>query len=261
MELPWIQRSARVAIKRFLYSSLYQRDAFRLMTGGTKPLLQFKVEADPPSVYLNFELDAENLGDLEAELDLPFSLAPIRCLEDDDPFYCLTLNIYRVSGLAIGLRAEWSVYIDNGDGVPRYLVLEAQSNNPSIDSVNLVTRGRDLTHSQKGKSIKSSVLDADGGRFTFTCRDARAGEHVRAAPEWVQANDYIYWLNGVCDRTFYDSGLANAKMRLLDPNVVKIRDSSRWAAIVHREPKHVLVFENAIEFAISPWWNLDEMED
>jgi len=26
-----------------------------------------------------------------------------------------------------------------------------------------------------------------------------------------------------------------------------------------RDPEHVVVFENAIDFAMSPWWNLDEL--
>jgi hypothetical protein len=255
------QRRLRVAFKRFLYSQLYQRESFRLMFGRAKPLVQFKVEATPPSIYFNFELDPERVPALQTELDLPFPLAPIRCLEGDDPFHCLTLNIYRVSGLANGLRAEWSLYIEDHTGTPRYLVVDARADAPSIDSVNLITRRGEVTHVLNGDSLDSSVVDQDGGRFTSSCRDYASGPRVRVAPEWIEANDYIYWLNGICDRTFYDSGLANPKARLVDPSNVEIRDASRFAALVSNEPKHVVVFEDAIEFAMSPWWNLDEMKD
>ena len=32
----------------------------------------------------------------------------------------------------------------------------------------------------------------------------------------MTANDYIYWGNGVCDRTFYNGGLANTKVSLIN---------------------------------------------
>ncbi len=261
MKLLSRQRRVRVALKRFLYSQLYQRESFRLMFGRAKPLLPFKVEATPPSVYFNFEITPEHAASLQQDLALPFPLAPIRCLVGEDPFHCLTLNIYRVSGLATGMRAEWSVYIRDAEGKPRYLVVEAQSDNPSLDSVNLFTRGGDVSHCVNGDSVNSSVLAADGGRFTSSCRNPGGGPDAQAAPEWIEANDYIYWLNGICDRTFYDSGLANAKTRLVEPLNVQIEDSTRWGSLVSPAPKHVVIFENAIEFAISPWWNLDDMRD
>ncbi len=255
------QRRLRVAIKRFLYSQLYQRDSFRVMFGRAKPLVQFKVEATPPSLYFNFELDPARVPDLAAELDLPFPLAPIRCLEGDEPFHCLTLNIYRVSGLANGIRAEWSLYIEDHLGKPRYLVVEARADAPSIDSVNLITRRGEVTHTVDGNSLESLVVDRDGRRFAASCRAFENGPAVRVAPEWIEANDYIYWLNGICDRTFYDSGLANPKARLVEPDHVDIRDDTHWATMVSSQPRHVVIFEDAIEFAMSPWWNLDEMKD
>jgi hypothetical protein len=255
------QRRLRVGIKRFLYSQLYLRDAFLLMLGRTKPLVRFKVEATPPSVYFNFELAPDRVPQLEAELDLPFPLTKIRCLETDEPFHCLTLNIYRVSGLAQGIRAEWSVYIEDHLGTPRYLVLEAQSDSPALDSVNLMTSRTEVTHREDADTLESSALAADGGRFTATCRSSRSGPGVRVAPEWVEANDYIYWLTGICDRTFYDSGLANPKARLIDSSNVSLQDTTRYRTMITGEPRHVVLFEDAIEFAMSPWWNLDEMRD
>lgn len=231
------------------------------MFGRARPLVQFRVEATPPSVYFNFELDPARVPSLRKELELPFPLTPIRCLEGDDPFHCLTLNIYRVSGLANGLRAEWSLYIEDHLGVPRYLVVEAQADAPSIDSVNLLTRRGEVRHGRVADQLESSVLAADGGRFTSSCRAPESGSVVQVAPEWIQANDYIYWLNGICDRTFYDSGLANPRARRLDPSAVAIEDTTRWGPMASREPRSVLIFQDAIEFAMSPWWNLDEMRD
>ena len=36
--------------------------------------------------------------------------------DHDEPEYLLTLNVYRVSGITNGLRAEWSTYIADPDG-------------------------------------------------------------------------------------------------------------------------------------------------
>jgi hypothetical protein len=252
------QRRLRVAIKRFLYSQLYQRDSFRLMFGRAKPLVQFKVEAEPPSVYFNFELDPARVPSLEDELDLPLPLTRMRCLADDEPFHCITLNIYRVSGLANGIRAEWSLYVEDGGGTPRYLVVEAKADSPSIDSVNLVTRRGEVTHRLDKAVLESLVVAEDGGCFTSRCRNADSGPSVGVAPEWIEANDYIYWMNGICDRTFYDSGLANPRARLVDPANVEIEDTTRWGDLIVGAPRNVVVFENAIEFAMSPWWNLDD---
>ena len=63
-----------------------------------------------------------------------FQLVPIRCLEDESPAYLLTLNIYEVSGIVRGSRAEWSTYVDDGEGKPCYMVLEARSSSGSMAS-------------------------------------------------------------------------------------------------------------------------------
>ncbi len=261
MKLSPRQRRGRVALKRFLYSQLYLRDMFLLMFGRSKPLVPFKVEATPPSVYFNFELDPAQVSGLQSELDLPFPLAPIRCVDGEDPFHCLTLNIYRVSGLVNGIRAEWSVYVKDAGGTPRYMILEAQADAGSLDSVNLITKAAEVTHRETEASLDSVAVDETGGRFKASCRSRLSGPLVQIAPEWVEANDYIYWLSGICDRTFYDSGMARPKARLVDLENVTIEDTTRWGAMTTRTPKHVIVYENAIEFAMSPWWNVEDLED
>ena len=228
--------------------------------GKVPPLVQFKVEADPPSVYYNFEIPEDRVADLEREIGSPLPLCPIRCIEGEAPFYCLTANMYRVSGLANGIRIEWSLYVRDEGGTPRYMVVEAQADSGSIDPVNLLTKATECTHVHSGDLLEGTVLDSTGGRFSATIQMPDEGEAVRADPEWVEANDYIYWLNGICDRTFYDSGLANARTHLIDPARCKIEDSTAWAKWVNPEPKHVIVFEHSIEFAMSPWWNVRDRD-
>jgi hypothetical protein len=261
MRLSGFGRGLRRVVKRFIYSQLYLREALFIIFGKARPLVQFRVEATPPSLYMNFALKPEQVAGLEAELDLPHPLAPIRCIEGEEPFHCLTLNVYRVSGLANGMRAEWSLYIrEPATGKARYLIVEARADAGSMDPLTIISRKGEVRHERSGEGLESLVVCADGGRFQSLCRKPEGGAPVRAAPEWVEANDYIYWLNGICDRTFYDAGLANARMRMLETSEVQIDDATSWGKRVDPTPRHILVFEDSIEFAMSPWWNIDEVE-
>ncbi len=252
------QRGLRKLVKRFLYSQLYLRESILILFGRAKPFVPFRVEADPPSVYFNFAIRPEHVASLERELGLPYPLAPIRCLAGDEPFHCLTLNVYRVSGLVNGRRAEWSLYVRDPGGTPRYVVVEAASDAASMDPVHIVTRAGQVAHEEADGWLTSDVLSADGTRFVARYPNGAGGARVRAAPEWVEANDFIYWRNGMCDRTFYDAGLANARMHLVDPSQASIEDGTRWGCLVEPTPRHVVVFQDAIDFSISPWWNVDE---
>jgi len=254
-----IQRLLRVFVKRFIYSQLYLRESLYILFGKARPLIRFKVEAEPPSLYLNFEIPPDRVPELERELDLPHPLTPIRCLEGETPFHCLTLNVYRVSGLVNGIRAEWSLYVRDPGGTPRYMIVEAAADSGSMDPVHIVTRAGRVSHERSGEWIVSEVMSGGGGRLRARCRATGGEPLVRAAEEWVTANDYIYWRNGICDRTFYDASLANARTRQLDVAEVSIEDGTAWGRLVGRAPRSALLFEGSIEFAMSPWWNLDEL--
>lgn len=254
------QRKGRSLFKRFIYSQLAWRDAILIAFAKTKPLVHFIVEAEPPSIYWNFEVKADRLADFEAAVDCTMPLAPLRCLEGEEPFYCLTLNMYRVSGLANGIRAEWSTYVHDEGGTVRYMVIEANADSGAVDSVNMITTGGECTHVDDDGTLTSDVLDSTEGRFHSVIDSVHEGEACRADREWIEANDYIYWRNGVCDRTFYDSGLANAKAHLIEPARCKIDDGTRFADLVESTPRHTVVFEAAIEFAMSPWWNIRDRD-
>lgn len=261
MALTRRERRLRSGIKRFIYSQLYLRESLLILFGRAKPFVRFTVEATPPSLYLNFEIDPERVASLEQELSLPRPLTPIRCIEGEEPFYCLTLNVYRVSGLVNGKRAEWSLYVRDQSGKPRYLVLEAAADAGSMDPIHIVTRAGQLRYEREGEQLSAEIVSEDGTRFAARCRLPADAPSVQASPEWVGANDYIYWRNGVCDRTFYDAGLAHARMRRIDPAQVSIEDATRWGRIARAAPRHVIAFEDPIEFAMSPWWNIDEVPE
>lgn len=252
-------RLGRRLLKRFIYAQMALRTGFMIAIGREQPLIRFTVENEPPSVYWVFRLKATAVAGLAEKLELPpqFSLCPIRCLADDEPAYLMTLNVYRVSGLANGIRAEWSVYVHDGDGVPRYMVVDARSSQTSMDPVDVITRASTVIHERAGDTIRTQVGDGSKA-FNCTMRVPTPLPSVAsAASEWVTANDFIYWGNGICDQTFYNVGLANAQQRRLGGETAVIDDQSAWAQFIEPEPVHILVFDHAIEFVVSPWANVD----
>ncbi|MEZ5246833.1 MAG: hypothetical protein R2707_17190 [Acidimicrobiales bacterium] len=254
----WKRRRLSAA-KRFLYSQLLMKDAFMVAIGRAKPLVRFTVENDPPPIYLNFAVREDRVEAFAHHIAVPLPLAPIRCIEGDDPYICLTVNMYRVSGLASGIRAEWSTYVRDADGIPRYLVVDAECEKGTLDPVDGFTVKGHAGYTATGDRL-SMFAGADAAhelRCTVTLpADAPS---ARSDREWVTANDYIYWRNGVCDRTFYDAGLADATMVSIDPQTAEITDETPWGAFVHPVPRSMVAFTRSIEFAMSPWWNVDEL--
>ncbi len=255
------ERRGRVFLKRFMYSQLALRSAVMIALGRELPLVTFTVEADPPSVYLVFALRPDAIEPLVEDARLPdgMTLAPVRCLEDDEPRHLMALNVYRVSGITNGRRAEWSVFVHEPDGTPRYMVLDARSSSRSMDPVDLFTRASRVDHVRDGDQITMTIgPEADAFRATIDTTDATPAVN---APDWVTANDRIYWGNGICDRTFYDAGLADASMVQVPASAVTVADESPWAEYLEPTPVATLVFTQAIEFVVSPWENVGRLED
>lgn len=239
-----------------------------VMHGGNVPWMNFDVGGDPNSIFINFEFeDQAQIEAFEAnELPDGFRLAPIRILDTDEPTYFLVLNIYNSSGgLVAGARAEWSVFIqDPEDAHPRFLVVQAAAENVSADSVNLLTLPESVSHAFDDGDIVSyvGVEDPEGGpeQHYFSSRIAwpqDPEDRVGFAREFVAANDFIYWGNGVSDRTLYNASVHNREAVRIANEDIAIRDDSPWRAYIDPTPKHSYVYLNPLEIVISPWWNLD----
>lgn len=251
----------RKLIKRYIYAMLSLRDMAYILLGKSKPVVPFTVEADPPSLYFNFRIRPDRRDALASHVGFPsrFSLAKIRCLEDDpESFDCLTLNVYRVSGITNGLRAEWSVYITDPEGKPRYMVVEARASSGSMDPVDIITRASRVEHARAGGTLETFVA-SDNDTFFRASSPVPPESNLfssRAAGEWIEANDVIYWRNGVCDRAFYDGKMANARIGVIPPESVRIEDTTVWRDFIEPVPERVLLFPSALFFVISPWWNI-----
>ena len=251
-------RLGRSFLKRYMYAQLSIWNGFLIAIGKEEPLIRFRIEKDPPSTYWVYRIKSSEIEGLAEKLGIPpeFSLCPIQCLDTDEPAYLLTMNAYKVSGLASGIRAEWSVFVRDANNTPRYMIVEAWSSKLSMDPINIFTKGTTVIHERDDRAIHTQVGEGDGS-FKSTICMLDVEEPVTLSAEWIAANDYIYWTNGVCDRAFYNADLAHAQQLSIKNGNSIIKDGAFWGQIVEPDPVHILVVDNVIELVISQWENID----
>jgi len=265
---PAEERQSRALLKSLFFGLDAIDYAEAVAQGANNPWMNFHVEGDPYSIFINFEFrDRAQVERFEkAELPEGFRLAPLRILEEDTDSYFLVLNVYQSSGgLVSGARAEWSVFVaDPITGQPRFLVVQAAAADMSADPVNLLTHPEPVTHEFCDGKIVSHVgvagEDGTEERSYFTSRIVWPQEPatpVAFAREFVAANDYIHWGHGVCDHTLYNASEHNRDGIKIPDEEIEIEDDSRWKQYIHPTPKHSYVYLNPLELVISAWWNLD----
>jgi hypothetical protein len=262
-----------IAVKRYQYASLAIFEALLVMTGFSRPVVFLKVLADPPSIFINWEILPEKQEELLHHLGLPvwLELRPIRIVDGEKlPRYFLSLNIYEVaglSGLLSGYFAEWSIDVGKagGGGPASFLLVEVRHSMLSQDSVNGFVRGTALEHAPSrdhSKVISFVQFDTNSTLRSVLAGFDKAGdnppEEVYLAREFIAANDLVYWRNGVADRTFLDASLVNQKLLSLDIAHVTVEDSTYMAPFRKSAPSSVLVFQGELNFVVSPWYNLDK---
>jgi len=260
-------------VKRTVFYEQARNDANGIAAGVQEPVLDFTVEGSPPSTFVNWIIPDAQAAAFTSAVHLPpgFSLAKVRIIESDPvPSYWLSLNVYRVSGITTGLRGEWSTYVDDGTGVPRFMIIRARAAEGSVDPISLVTSPEPFTHTLADGVIRTDMkrtelqnsqpvlTAANLYNSTITLPDSGNRHYVVPAREWVTANDYIYWLNGVNDRIFHNSTSHSAPLISVDLADVILNDNTEWAPFHDPTPAHVLVYLDKIQFMIGPWWNVTE---
>jgi len=124
-----------------------------------------------------------------------------------------------------------------------------------MDPVNIITKASTVIHKREGNVIHTQIGEGEHA-FTSTITLPDHLPSATSSAEWVSANDYIYWGNGICDRTFYNAGLADARQSLVDSKNSVIKDGTFWSQVVESDPVYILKLNNAIELVVSPWENV-----
>ena len=97
---------------------------------------------------------------LEAALNLPagHTIAPTSIFNTDtSEGYYLTLTVYENVDALEGLRAEWSVFVDNGNGRHRTMVIELHTEDAALDSVSMLNLPSDMSHALNGNILNTQI--------------------------------------------------------------------------------------------------------
>lgn len=260
--------------KQTEFGTQASRDAALIAVGRKQPVLEFTVEDTPPSIFVNYIVPDAQAAEFADFVDLPpgFSLAKVRILESDPVArFWLSVNVYRVSGITTGLRTEWSTYVNDGSGVPRFMIIRARASQGSIDPIGPLAPPEPFTHAVDSEGVIRTAMNRTEVRgsgtvvtsdnlftSTITLPEPSTGNYVVPTREWVTANDFIYWTNGVNDRIFHNSTSHSAPLVSVDLADVTLDDDTEWAPFVNPVPGHVLVYLDKLQFMIGPWWNVTE---
>ncbi len=213
-------------------------------------------------LYFNWEIPAKNVRALEQALQLPqrgFQLSPIVIIRNEKPRYYLSLNFYSVviAGV-VNYRSEWSVYVQReGDPKPRYMVVEVQSSEAGADPTypGFMKPASQVSYEIDGETVNVSN---DGFIASFALPKTGTGREVRVGKPWAEANDALYWINGLADKALYNGVLTDASLIAVNPNKVNLSNSSPWSAFVQRRPSNVVLFQRPLELAFTPYFNLND---
>lgn len=252
-----VQKETLVQLKRELFGGLTFQNADLIEQGALEPTLDFTVS---DSLFVNWIIPRSKVAAFTEALNLPpgFQLTPISILNGEQPRYYLSLNIYQVTIDQPTLRAEWSVYVTkDGDTAPRFLVIEAASSTDSFDPVSGPVSAVPFQFERKDKTLTTSV-SSDKSFFELRLREPRFSFPRFASAEWSTANDLIYWENGVADKVLYNATLTRQPITRIRSHQFELRHESPWAAFTKKSPRHVFLYDKPIEFAVTPWANLQD---
>jgi len=253
-------RTALLTTKASHFSAIEYQRAGDIAVRAAEPLTDFFVEAGPPSVYMNFEIIPGQKAALEAAIPLPkgFELAPIQTIQGTPPRYFVSLNIYETVGIASGLRAEWSAYVTTiEDPTPRYMILEAQSSLGSLDPVDEFTDPATVFVYQAVGGVVTIDVQAPGTSFQCTFPLPASPTLLDTTLEWAEANNLIYWRNGVADKIYYNGLIYDRPVGEVPLATVSYTDATKWAPYLQLH--EVVFYENPLEFIASPWNNLNTL--
>lgn len=232
---------------------IMHRDVEEMFLGQGDAYVGIRIANETPSTFYNFEItDSEGLA---ATLDLPpgYSLAPTSFFESGAEDYYLTLSVYEVEGAIEGMRAQWSVYVDDGSGRPHQLVLELMTADVGLDPVSIFNVPSEVRHELAGDVLGTRLSSA---AITFDASlNVAATTDEALTMDWVESGDNICYANGICDKFYYNAETLDVPVqRAADVTVNEF--STPWSAFVSATPGIVFYRDNAQQYAVKRWHNL-----
>jgi len=230
-------------------------------------------------LYFNWEIPAQNVAPIEDALGLEakgFRIVPIEIIQGEKPKYYLSLNFYSVviAGV-VNYRSEWSIYVSKeGDPKPRYMVIEVFSSEDSADPTYFsleippeqwfLRPKTDVEYSILDNQVKvsnpefSAAFPLQPGLGEKNSSPPASGKIVTVGQPWAEANDALYYDNGIADTALYNGNLTDAELLAINPKKVQISNSSFWSPFIEDKPDHVLLYQEPLKFAFTPYFNLND---
>ena len=253
------KRQELVGLKESIYPTLIQIDVNNAFYGLEDELIPFDQSNTIPSVYYNFAINPGQVAAFEASLGLPngYSLAPVKILENDTGSdYYLTLNVYEIDNALEGMRAEWLVYVDRGNGIAHQMIVELMTEDAALNPVSLLHLPGLVEHSQSGSTLTTS-LSSTTTQFEASVNFALGSPELQTL-DWVESKDFVCYANSVCDKVYYGEGSLESPFIAIDPNLASITTiNTPWDSYITGIPSSVLVKTDTQLFIKKPWVNVD----
>ena len=233
---------------------LMRKAVEQLFRGESDALVGVRVDNGIPSTYFNFEITDPD--PLSAALDLPpgHSLTPTRLFEGAAEAHYLTLSIYEIEDSVEGTRAEWSVYTDDGSGRPNLMVLDLMTAEVGFDPVSIINVPSVVRH-ELADGVVSARLSSAAIEFEASFALAGATEEELSL-DWIEAGDNVCSTNGICDKFYYDAETLDVPVHR-PAEIAVTAFSSPWSEFVSATPSIVFYRDNAQEYVVKRWHNLD----
>ena len=228
-----------------------------LFRGQADAMVGFDVTNETPSAFYHVEIS--DPAGFASAIDLPASLtlAPVELLEDSPSQHYLTLSVFEIDGSSEGIRAEWSTYVDLGDGRPKQFVVELQTEHLAIEPARILNLPSVVEHTLDGSTLTTTVRGE--GLSLDASLDTASTENAKLTMDWVESGDLICHRGGVCDALFYDAETLDVPVLVVDG--AELDMTTPWDAYLDTDASVVFVRPNFQEYAAKRWFNLDVAVD
>lgn len=252
------------SVKAQAFAGQFRVSGVNIMQGLEESMANFRVELAPAAYFANFVIPDDKIQMLEEEV-LPkgFKLAKMSMIRGGEERYMMTLNVYAASGLAPGLRAEWSVYVTR-EGYSKqkfFMIIDIAADGKSLDPVNLWTEPAEhFTYDVSPSGYANNNYVEAGKSFSLAFQIPPEEEFVyNLNTKWVQANDEVYWSNGIYDRLFYNGEVLDTFIALAPTDSIGISNNTPMAKYIETKPFEVVIFKEKQDYQIRAWYNVEEI--
>jgi hypothetical protein len=233
-----------------------------LFRGRETTMTPFIVENATPATYYNFRITQPVL--LNSALQLGpkgYTLAQTRFF-DDDPTedYYLTLRVFEAQDSIEGIRAEWGVYVEElfGGGREHFLVIDLQTEDAALDPISLINLPSQVSHELVSTTL-STTLSSSSIEFDASF-DTSGGTDEALSLDWIEAEEEICHMTGICDKLYYDAETLDVPVHLPASVTVNAMETP-WNTYIDTTPASVFYRDNYRELVVKPWHNLKVFVD